>query len=90
MKKQLIIALSSVAILILTATSSCKKYLDAPSDKSLVIPTKIKELRGLLDNETMFINYISISDLSNDNMYMLDNDWLAQGSYYKPNQDADI
>ncbi|MBX3253292.1 MAG: RagB/SusD family nutrient uptake outer membrane protein [Chitinophagaceae bacterium] len=79
-----------LVLLVTLSTSSCKKYLEASSDKSLVIPTSIKELQGLLDNEKMFSSYISVSDLSNDNMYISYSDWSAIESGWKPNQDAYI
>ena len=51
---------------------SCKKYLDAKTDKSLVIPSSLADAQALLDNYH-WVNgfYPSLGDESDDNFYLL-------------------
>lgn len=49
MKVNKLLYLGSI-ILLLLVFSSCKKYLDEKSNKSLVVPTTIEDLQALLDN----------------------------------------
>ncbi len=66
MKKVIIYAVLLANSLVLT---SCNKYLDANPDKSLVVPTKIKELQGLMDQDAMYSIYPANSILADDNFY---------------------
>ena len=52
MKKRIISILYRPICLFTVATClvCCKKYLDAKSDSKLVVPTKVEELQGILDN----------------------------------------
>lgn len=63
---------------------SCKKYLDAKSDSKLVVPTKLEELQGLLDN-SIKVNQSdnNAAEASSDNYYVTDADYqgLAADAY---------
>jgi len=74
MKK--IIALSGIIIFAITF-SSCKKYLDAKSDKSLQIPSSVSDLQALLDEGSdMNGDYgVSFGEASADNYYMTDDQY---------------
>ena len=74
MKK--IIVLSGIIIFTITF-SSCKKYLDAKSDKSLQIPSSVSDLQALLDEgDNMNGNYgVSFGESSGDNYYMTDDQY---------------
>jgi hypothetical protein len=69
--KQLILLFITVCSL-----SSCKKFLDAKSDASLVIPSSLDDLQKLLDNN-MFMNTIGggSGEASADNYYLTYTDW---------------
>src|SRR6266542_3597771 len=86
--------------LIAMSVSSCKKYLDKKSNNSLVVPTSLNDLQGLLDdanqmNETRTPSYASVSD---DDNFILDADinqrnereqsvykWIPYENYSYPN-----
>ncbi|RXK87005.1 RagB/SusD family nutrient uptake outer membrane protein [Filimonas effusa] len=81
-------------LFLLTYLWSCKKYLDESPDKSLVIPTKFNELQGILDLNSMYINYPWAGELANDNIYFSYTDWASitnvndQNTYiWNPNTD---
>ena len=73
---------------------SCKKYLDAKPDKSLVIPTQVSQLQGLLDNNTMYSNYPVTGAIADDNFYYTYSNWssldLNTRNIYVWNANADI
>ncbi len=74
MKK--IIVLLSIIIFTISLTS-CKKYLEAKSDKSLQIPSTVSDLQALLDEGgTMNGDYgVSFGESSADNYYMTDDEY---------------
>lgn len=74
MKK--IIVLSGIIIFTI-ATSSCKKYLNAKSDKSLQIPSSVSDLQALLDYGSYMNgqNGVSFDESSADNYYMTDDQY---------------
>lgn len=52
---------------------SCKKYLDAKTDKTLVIPSTLNDAQALLDfYSLMNENYPSLGNESDDNYYLMD------------------
>lgn len=64
--------------------AGCKKdWLDAKPDNSLVVPTTISDLQGLLDNTYSAFNYggntsyPSLGEISADNYYLSFNVWQA-------------
>ena len=71
--KKIIIELLSLIIFAITFPS-CKKSLDAKSDKSLQIPSKVSDLQALLDQGDIMNgdNGVSFGESSADNYYMTD------------------
>lgn len=67
-KKNLVSILFVLAIF----SFSCKKYLDARSDKSLVIPRSITDIQSLLDNEIMVAEFPLAGEWASDNYYFFD------------------
>lgn len=64
-----------IAVLLLIGIG-CKKYLDQKPDKSLVIPTSLKDLQALLDNYRQInLNDPSGGESSSDNYYLTTEDW---------------
>lgn len=52
---------------------SCKKYLDAKTDKTLVIPSTLNDAKALLDSYSLMNeSYPSLGNESDDNYYLLD------------------
>lgn len=67
-------------LLIITAflASSCNKFLDTKSEKSLTAPTTLKDFQALLDYEYVFSeNYPYIGEVMADNYYITTDDWKA-------------
>lgn len=63
--------------------TGCKKYLNTKPDKSLVVPSKLKELQAVLDNSGVMNWYTSaIGEASADNYYVDLSTWsgLDDGS----------
>ena len=75
MKKAFYIIVSCTFVLI--CFISCKKsWLDAKSDKSLLVPTSLEDMQSLLYNTTYFnTNQPSLGELSSDDYYILYNKW---------------
>ncbi|HWI90102.1 MAG TPA: RagB/SusD family nutrient uptake outer membrane protein [Flavisolibacter sp.] len=71
-------------LIVVSFTASCKKYLDAKSNSKLVVPTKLEELQGILDN-SLKVNQSdnSAAEASSDNYYITDGDYqgLAADAY---------
>lgn len=67
-------------LLLLIACYGCNKdaFLDKKPSTSLVVPTNLTDLRGLLDNTTTFIWSPGIGEMSSDNYYMTATNWQAQ------------
>lgn len=63
---------------LLVVQISCKKYLNAKPDKSLVIPSSVADLQALLDNnDRMNKNCPWAGEGSSDNYYLTDADFNA-------------
>src|SRR6185312_1889481 len=63
---------------------SCKKYLDAKTDKSLVIPSTLEDAQALLDNYqgmNQFFPYVG--NISDDNFYLTDSYFNSQDISYR-------
>ncbi len=59
-------------------TMGCKKYLEKKPDSSLVIPTQLKDVQALLDNNTVMNNNGNYNgEVSSDNYYLQYQDWAA-------------
>lgn len=66
-----------IIILFIILLCGCKKYLDVKSDKSLVVPSTLADLRALLNNtERMNSWYPSIQDGATDNTFVQTTNWL--------------
>ena len=65
-------------LLIVVVLPSCKKYLDAKSDKTLVVPLAVADLQGLLDNYS-YMNTVGsqAGEDASDNYYLPDVKFLA-------------
>ena len=68
----LVLALSAF---ILFCTPSCKKYLDAKPDKSLVVPSTLNDLQAILDNSSTMNEGPSYGIASSDNYFLADDDY---------------
>jgi starch-binding outer membrane protein, SusD/RagB family len=67
-------------IFIVVALSSCKKFLDAKTDKKLVVPTTLQDAQALLDSYSLLnAFYPSIGEQSDDDFYLLDTYWNSIG-----------
>ncbi|HEX7755893.1 MAG TPA: RagB/SusD family nutrient uptake outer membrane protein [Niabella sp.] len=65
-------------LVLLLLFSGCKKYLDEKPDKHLVIPTRVEDLQGLLDDNTTMNNYTwGLSEASADDYYLTTKDWSS-------------
>lgn len=61
----------SILFFITLSFTSCKKYLDASPDKSLIIPQSISDLQAVLDNSNyMNLSCSSLGEVSADNYYI--------------------
>lgn len=54
---------------------SCKKFLDAKPDKSLVVPSTLNDLQALLDNTSRMNETPSYGIASSDDYYLTDDDY---------------
>jgi tetratricopeptide (TPR) repeat protein len=72
-KRNLLIAVLSAFIIF--SMISCKKYLDAKPDKSLVIPSTLNDLQAILDNSSRMNEGPSYGIASSDNYYLNDADY---------------
>jgi len=63
-------------LLLLCLTTGCKKYLDEKPRKNLTVPSTLKDLQALLDqNNTMNIGQANVSDAGTDDYYLTMEDW---------------
>ncbi|HEX8334925.1 MAG TPA: RagB/SusD family nutrient uptake outer membrane protein [Segetibacter sp.] len=61
-------------------STSCKKFLDKKSDKTLVVPSTLEDAQALLDFYSLMNNsYPSIGAQSDDDFYLLDTYWAGLG-----------
>ncbi|WP_028295701.1 RagB/SusD family nutrient uptake outer membrane protein [Olivibacter sitiensis] len=70
-KKFPLIAITAVTSFLIT---SCEKYLNEPSNKSLAIITNLEDLQALLDH-TMMNSSPLAPEISADNYYLTDDGW---------------
>ena len=64
-----------IFLLINISQISCEKYLEERSSKSLVIPSSVKELQGLLDFGQMYTGYPSGGHIADDNFFLSDDNF---------------
>lgn len=75
MRLKIIITIFLVGIL----NTACKKFLEEKPDRSLVIPTSIKDLQAMLDNTSIFnANYSWAAEIGSDDYYLTTADWQAR------------
>jgi len=66
-------------LIAIAAFNSCKKYLDEKPDKSLVVPSTLKDLQAMLDNNSILnINYSYAAEIGSDDYYLPTADWQAR------------
>lgn len=76
--KKINIVSSLLLVIFAAMMGGCSKYLDAPPNKSYVIPSTLKDFQALLDNYTILNNVdISVGEISADNYYLNYADWAA-------------
>lgn len=72
--------------IILFGSSSCTKYLDEKSDKSLATPSTISDVELLLnDFNTMNEKFIPFAEIMSDNYYVTDDTYASQYSSFEKN-----
>ncbi|TCD02729.1 RagB/SusD family nutrient uptake outer membrane protein [Pedobacter psychroterrae] len=73
----------AICILMLTTILSCKKYLDAKPNQSLVTPSSLEDLQALLDNnEGLNLgNYQGLSELGADDYYVSYSAYASRQDY---------
>lgn len=64
-----------ICICVIFSMVSCKKFLDAKPDKSLVVPTTLNDLQALLDNTSRMNETPSYGIASSDDYYLTDDDY---------------
>ncbi len=70
--------------LITIALGSCDKgFLDARSDKSLVVPTTLKDYQAILDNHLVMNTSSALITLGTDEYYLSSNSWKPQPAGFK-------
>jgi len=72
LNKLTLLAITSCCMLFIV---SCKKYLDAKPDKSLVVPTTLNDLQAILDYSSRMNEGTSFGEASADNYYLNDDDY---------------
>jgi hypothetical protein len=89
MKKNIIkirvkIASAFLLLSLIAIIPSCKKYLDAKTDKSLVIPSTLEDAQALLDNyQGMNQFFPFLGNISDDNFYVTDSYFNSQNITYR-------
>lgn len=80
--KKVILLFVTMAILL----SSCKKFLDAKTDKKLVVPESLQDVQALLDSYSLLNAYYpSIGGQSDDDFYLLYNYWNSLSIFNQNN-----
>ncbi|RYE38180.1 MAG: hypothetical protein EOP48_27495, partial [Sphingobacteriales bacterium] len=72
-----------ICILMLTTMLSCKKYLDAKPNQSLVTPSSMEDLQALLDNNggLNLYSYPGLSELGADDFYVFYSAYASRQDY---------
>ena len=63
-----------------SGVSSCKKYLEATSDKKLAVISNLQDLQALLDAYNQ-INFVGIGEVCADNNYLTEEIWGGMDEY---------
>ncbi|MEN5434209.1 RagB/SusD family nutrient uptake outer membrane protein [Sphingobacterium faecium] len=69
--------LIALVVLGVMHASCTKTFLDKKTNSSIVVPTRLEELRGLLDNEGVVFETPLLGTQSSDEYYFKYEDWLA-------------
>lgn len=65
-----------------TVLSSCKKYLDAKQDQSLVIPQTVQDLQSILDDYFVInTRWPAAGEVGADDYYLLYSSWQSRNEY---------
>lgn len=71
---------------LLSASTSCTRFLDVKPDESLSTPTSIRELQALLDHERYIVQlYPTSGDIASDYFYLNNSDWASLGMDFDRN-----
>lgn len=62
-----------LAVFCVLSSTSCKKFLDAKPDQSLVVPTTLDDLQAILDRSSLMAEGTSFGEASADNYYVTEN-----------------
>ena len=83
-KKNWIFSANLLLLFFVFMLPSCKKYLDAKTDKSLVIPSTLEDAQAVLDNyQGMNQFFPSVSNISDDNFYITESYFNSQNLTYQ-------
>jgi hypothetical protein len=63
------------AVLLLSGTGACKKYLDKKAAKDLVVPSTLQDAQALLDYKSLNAGYPALSSEGDDEYYLLQKDY---------------
>lgn len=66
---------AAICLCLILSMISCKKYLDAKPDKSLVIPSTLNDFQAILDYTYRMNEGTSYAEASADNYYLNDDDY---------------
>ena len=83
-KKRWIYSANLLILFFVLILPSCKKYLDAKTDKTLVIPSTLQDAQALIDNyQSMNQFFPSVGNISDDNFYITDSYFNSQNVTYQ-------
>lgn len=68
------------SVLITLLFGACDKFLAEKPDKSLAIPSTLKDLQALLDNESALIWDSNTGEISSGDFYLVGSDWTSLSS----------
>lgn len=67
-----------ILVIVLAAGSSCKKYLDQKPDRSQAIPSSLRDMRALLNNQAELNNrFAELAGIAGDDYYITSADWSS-------------
>lgn len=66
-------------VFLIVILASCEDFLDAKPDQSLVVPTTLADVQGLLDNTNVFNVQPVLPMLSSEEMWISDEGFNALG-----------
>lgn len=68
-------------VLITLSITSCKKYLDEKSDKTVAVPSTLQDMRALLNNQFQLNSgFTELSEIAADDYYVTSTDWSSLSS----------